>query len=107
MRIACYSATVLPFHDVQEVQRHYSSLLKFSNWKISEIYTDDNSIRNNKNDFEKLLSMCRSDKIDVVVCDWLENLPERPEQLIELKIPIYVLEKGLLIDSENYPVFSD
>jgi diphthamide synthase subunit DPH2 len=107
VRIACYSATVFPFDDVQAVQRHFNEILKLNNWKISGVYTDDNSIQNNKNNFEKLLNKCRNNDIDVVVCDLLENLPKRPEQLIQLNIPIYVLEKGLLFDNENYRIFPD
>lgn len=101
LRVAFYAEKLFPFHAVQMMQGYYSYILSLqSNWKLVGIYTDDNSINKNKNNFNKLLDLCKSRKIDMVICNSPECLSERTKLLNEMKIPIYVLGDNRIIDNE-------
>lgn len=101
LRVAVYAEKLFPFQDVQIIQRRYSYILSLrNNWKLVGIYTEDNSIHKNKNNFRKLLNMCKNRKIDMVICNFLEHLSEKAKLLKEMGIPICVLEDNLVIDNK-------
>lgn len=101
LQVAVYVEKLFPFKTVQMMQGYYSCILSLrSNLKLVGIYTDDNSISNNKNDFRKLMNLCENKRIDMVICNSLELLSEWTRLLNEIKIPIYVLKDNLIIDNE-------
>lgn len=98
LRIAVYTERLFPF---DAVQKRFSDILRLrKNWSLVGFYTDDCNSGKNKNDFRKLLKLCESRKVDMIMCSSQEDLPERTKLLNEIGIPIYVLEESRMIYHE-------
>ncbi|WMJ87954.1 hypothetical protein [Anaerocolumna sp. MB42-C2] len=50
---------------------------------------------------KKLLKLCESRKVDVIMCSTQTDLPEKTMLLNEIGIPIYVLEESRIIDHKT------
>jgi hypothetical protein len=83
------------------VQKRFSNILRLKkNWSLMGVYTEDCNSGKNKNDFRKLLKLCESRKVDMIICSSQEDLPEKTMLLNEMGIPIYILEESRIIDHE-------
>lgn len=50
----------------------YSEILRLmKNWSLVGVYSDDSSSDKNNNDFIKLLKLCESRKVDMIMCSSL------------------------------------
>lgn len=98
LRIAVYTERLFPF---DAFQMRFSDILRLrKNWSLVGVYTDNCNSGKNKNDFRKLLKLCESRKVDMIMCSSQEHLSEKTRLLNEIGIPIYVLEESRIIDHE-------
>lgn len=83
------------------VQKLFFSMLRLrKNWNLVGIFTDDSSSGKSRNDFTKLMKLCATRKVDMIMCKSQKDLPEKTTLLKEFKIPIYILEESRIIDHE-------
>ena len=99
LRMAVYAERLFPNEAVQ--MRYYNILRLRKEWQLVGVYTDDSSSEKNKNNFRKLLKLCESRKVDMILCISLKHLSEKTNLLTEMGVPIYVLEESRIIDHER------
>jgi hypothetical protein len=98
MRFAVYTGGLLP---LDTVQMCFANILRqMKNWRMVGVYTNDGNSCKNKNDFRKLLKLCEGRKVDMVICRFQEDLPEKTMLLNEMGVPVYVFEESKVIDHE-------
>jgi hypothetical protein len=61
LRVAVYSEKLFPLQTADMMQRFYSNVFSMqSSWKLVGIYTGDNGLSKNKDNFSMLLKLCKS-----------------------------------------------
>jgi hypothetical protein len=99
LRVAVYSEKLFPFQITDMMQKFYSNVFGMqSRWKLVGIYTGDNGLQKSKDNFSTLLKLCKSGKVDFIICNSSEHLADRIKTFKEVNIPIYMLEDNRIIE---------